>query len=105
MERLGSHARSSVLFHNPAATRMMDEKAQVDWSVIQELLSRVCPVPTGVSGSKAASWNWDDLLDRLALTRRVPGRVLRAEAGTIRLQTHDPDNDLDSGGLAVALLD
>jgi hypothetical protein len=81
---------------------MMGDEAQVDWSIMRGLLSRVWPVPIGLCRSKTADWSWDDLLDRLALARR---RGQRAVAGTIPLPTPDPDKDLDSGRLVVAPLD
>jgi hypothetical protein len=128
----GRHSNGGIFFRNPPGTCMMGYEAQIhnrcedgeparpavyatgaidDRQNARRLVSRDgAPFLMTVvaHGPHIATWvngvqvtDWTDARPR----NETPRRGLRTEAGTIQLQAHDPDTDLDFGTIGIAPLD
>jgi Domain of Unknown Function (DUF1080)/Prolyl oligopeptidase family len=127
----GVHANGGVFFRNPPGTCMMGYEAQVynrceggdptkpalyatgavdDRQNARRLVSRdneFFTMTVLAQGPHIATWvngfqvtDWTDTRPR----NETPRRGLRTEAGTIQLQAHDPDTDIEFGVIAIAPL-
>ena len=56
-------------------------------------------IATWVNGAQVTDWTDTRPKDE------TPRRGLRTEAGTVQLQAHDPDTDLEFGRVSVAPID
>jgi hypothetical protein len=128
----GRYSNGGIFFRNPPGTCMMGYEAQIynrcedgdparpavyatgaidDRQNARRLVSRDgTPFLMTIiaHGPHLATWvngvqvtDWTDTRPR----DETPRRGLRTEAGTIQLQAHDPDTDLDFGRIGIAAMD